>query len=132
MKLFVLFCFVTGMLFLFEGCIHNSPRNQYNKVYVEKAEVNIRDGATNAVPAVINIGTAANDQMIDQGAENSGGQGNRTPVNLSIPNPATALGGAASGAAEGATKGIGSWFGGGKKDAAGADDCADGDCEVAP
>jgi len=109
---------------LVAGCIHSSPRNQTN--YVTVREVNVHGpGATNGVPSSITIGTAHNDQMIDQGDESSGGQGNRTPVSLSVPSGAASVLG---NVAEGATKGAGTWFGGKKP---GASDCADGSCAVA-
>ena len=122
MKGIVYLC-ALGALFM-AGCIHSSPRNQTTNVNVR--EIRVDAGAAQAgstgLPATVNVGSGNQyDQMIDQGGEYSGGTGNRTPFNLTTSTP-SALGGAA----EGAAKGVGQWFGGGKKDAAtNADDCED-------
>ena len=116
---------ICGALFL-AGCIHSSPRNQSNYVRIEKVEVNPGGGAfTNGVTN-ITIGTAANDQMIDQGDESSGGQGNRVPITAQIPTQGSAIGDAAAQAAL-AVKGLVS---GGKAEAksGAASDCPDGNC----
>ncbi len=124
------FAVLCAVLFLV-GCIHSSPRNQTNNF--DKVEITVNGGGalTNGTPSVT-IG--ANDQMIDQGDENSGGTGNRVPITTTaqIPTQGSSIGAAVDEVA--------SWVTGGKANgvATGATgtgtvptaDCADGSCEV--
>jgi len=125
----IMVCAVAAALGL-AGCIHSSPRNQVNNVEVR--EVNVYGGGlTNGVPNIA-IGTATNDQMIDQGDESSGGQGNRTPISAQIPTNGSFIGALGKELVDmfGGKKGATATPAPGGAGDGGGGDCADGSCEV--